>query len=216
MGFLSVLSMAHKLIKERVSPGDLVVDATCGNGVDTLMLAELTGPRGCVYAFDIQEQALERTRDRLAAAFGDDSAAESPSHIEGNGSAAKQKRKPEVHLVLDSHEAMANHIPVGSHGRAAAVMFNLGYLPGADQTVITKPETTIAALDSAVRLLRIGGIITVVLYPGHSGGDTETREVEQWASSLSVQDCQSVIYRMAQRADAPYLIAIEKKVHLAP
>ena len=69
MGFLSVLSMAHKLVKEHVSPSDTVVDATCGNGVDTRFLAELVGPRGSVYAFDIQELALENTRVRLSAAF---------------------------------------------------------------------------------------------------------------------------------------------------
>ena len=69
MGFLSVLSMAHKLVKERVSRVILLLDATCGNGVDTRFLAELVGPRGTVYAFDIQELALENTRVRLSAAF---------------------------------------------------------------------------------------------------------------------------------------------------
>ena len=63
MGFLSVLSMAQRLVKEHVSPSDTVVDATCGNGVDTRFLAELVGPRGSVYAFDIQEVGIgEHTR----------------------------------------------------------------------------------------------------------------------------------------------------------
>ncbi len=208
MGFLSVLSMAHKLVKEHVSPSDTVVDATCGNGVDTRFLAELVGPRGSVYAFDIQELALENTRVRLSAAF---ESSGNPSSAKVNGVASKEKQMPELHLVLDSHEAMANHIAVGSHGQVAAIMFNLGYLPGADQSIITQPESTLAALNSAISLLRKGGIVTIVLYPGHSGGGTETRAVEQWASSLSVQICQAVIYRMAQRTDAPYLIAIEKK-----
>lgn len=208
MGFLSILSMAHKLVKDHVSHSDTVVDATCGNGVDTRFLAELVGPRGSVYAFDIQEQALEKTRMRLSAESSDIPSA-GQDHL--NRNASKEKQMPSLHLVLDSHAAMANHIAVGSHGQIAAIMFNLGYLPGADQTVITKPESTLTALNSAIRLLRRGGIVTVILYPGHTGGETETRAVEQWASSLSVQTCQAVIYRMAQRAVAPFLIAIEKK-----
>lgn len=210
MGFLSVLSMAHKLVKERVAPGDTVVDATCGNGVDTRFLAELIGPRGSLYAFDIQEQALERTRERLAGVFESSFDGSFELH-HVNESGLKGKQMLELHLVLDSHEEMANHIAVGAHGQVAAIMFNLGYLPGADQTVITKQESTLAALDSAISLLRRGGIATVVLYPGHIGGEIESQAVEQWASSLPVLACQAVIYRMAQRADAPYLIAIEKK-----
>ena len=86
---------------------------------------------------------------------------------------------PELHLVHDSHEAMANHIAVGSHGQVAAIMFNLGYLPGADQSVITEPESTITALNSAIRLLRTGGIVTVVLYPGHRVAGQQTQAVER-------------------------------------
>ncbi|MBP3965728.1 class I SAM-dependent methyltransferase [Paenibacillus lignilyticus] len=189
MGFLSVLSMAHKLVKERVSPGDTVIDATCGNGVDTLFLAELVGPRGTVYAFDIQEEALERTRQRL-----NDSAA---------GAA--------LHLVHASHADMVEQISADGRGKAAAAMFNLGYLPGADQSVITTPDGTLAALKAALAVLRPSGIVTVVLYPGHPGGAEEADAALQWASSLPQSLAQTVLYRMAQKAEAPYLLAIEKR-----
>lgn len=247
MGFLSVLSMAHKLIVERVSPGDTVVDATCGNGVDTRFLAELVGARGTVYAFDIQAQALQRTSERLA-----------PLAAAG--------KLPKLHLVQDSHAAMAACIAARSHTAAltapaaqiaadspltageaqiaadspltaanaliaadspltaampiadhspgiAAVMFNLGYLPGedADPAVITKTESTLAALNAAITLLRPGGIITAVVYPGHAGGAQEAAAVESWASALPQQTGQAILYRMAQKPDSPYLIAVERK-----
>ncbi len=65
MGFLSVLSQAQRWVKERAGPGDCVVDATAGNGSDTLFLAQSVGPRGRVFAFDVQAEALENTRRRL-------------------------------------------------------------------------------------------------------------------------------------------------------
>ncbi|GGD48101.1 class I SAM-dependent methyltransferase [Paenibacillus nasutitermitis] len=193
MGFLSVLGMAHKLVAERLSPGDTAIDGTCGNGNDTLFLAERTGRRGCVYAFDIQEQALKRTRQRLAS--------------------VPHERLPELHLIHGSHAGMAAYIGQAHRNRLAAVMFNLGYLPGpgADASIITETSSTLAALEASLDLLRTGGILTVVLYPGHPGGDSEAAAVEEWAAELPSVEGQAVLYRMPQKPAAPFLLAVEKK-----
>lgn len=192
MGFLSVLSMAHKWIAERTSSGDIVIDATAGGGVDTLALAELVGHKGIVYAFDIQQDALKRTKERLLT--------------------SSSEKLAEVKLILANHAQMAEWIDPLSAGKVAAVMFNLGYLPGSDdQSVITESATTIAALDAATMLLRPGGIITCVLYPGHPGGAEEAATVEAWAAQLPQSVAQTVTYRQPQRPAAPYLIAAEKR-----
>jgi len=192
MGFLSVLSTAHKWISERVHSGEIAIDATAGGGVDTLALLQLVGPKGTVYAFDIQQEALERTAERLE-----------PYLLQ------QQIATPK--LILDSHANMKRHIPEDEIGKVAAVMFNLGYLPGGNEAVITEPASTIAALESSLGLLRRGGIITCMLYPGHAGGSEEAREVENWASALPTDRAQAVIYRQLQRANSPYLIAIERR-----
>lgn len=192
MGFLSVLSMAHKWIAERASSGDIVIDATAGGGVDTLALAELVGYKGIVYAFDIQQDALKRTKERLLT--------------------SSSEKLAEVKLILANHAQMAEWIDPLSAGKVAAVMFNLGYLPGSDdQSVITESATTIAALDAAIMLLRPGGIITCVLYPGHPGGAEEAATVEAWAAQLPQSVAQTVTYRQPQRPAAPYLVAAEKR-----
>ncbi|MBJ6361475.1 class I SAM-dependent methyltransferase [Paenibacillus sp. GCM10012307] len=195
MGLLSVLSLAHKWTSERVQTGDTVIDATAGNGVDTLFLCELAGPKGQVYAFDIQERALHNTRMRLERA-----------QQEG-------KRLAPVELLLQSHDQMAQAVPEQQHGRVAAVLFNLGYLPdpNADPSLITRPQTTIAALESALALLRPGGLLSIVLYPGHDGGEEEAASVDNWARLLDPQAAQVAEYRMLQKPHAPYLIAIEKR-----
>ncbi|MDQ8736072.1 class I SAM-dependent methyltransferase [Paenibacillus sp. LHD-38] len=193
MGFLSVLSMAHKWIAERTTPGDIVIDATAGGGVDTLMLAELVGSKGTVYAFDIQQEALDRTHERLS-------------------SLAEENKLPEMRLMLESHARMAEAVDRSAIGQVSTVMFNLGYLPGSsDLTIITETASTLAALDAAISLLRPGGIVTCVLYPGHPGGAEEAACVENWAAQLPQVLAQAVIYRQLQRATAPYLIAIEKR-----
>lgn len=194
MGFLSVLTMAQRWVAERAGPGDAVIDATAGGGVDTLFLARTVGARGIVYAFDVQEAALARTKARLAVA-----------------SAAGRELLASVELLHAGHETMAACIPEAQHGRIRAAMFNLGYLPGADPSVITVPDTTLAALEAALRLLAPGGALTAVLYPGHEGGETEAAAVEKWAATVPAAYAQTVMYRFPQKPAAPYLVALEKR-----
>lgn len=193
MGFHSVLTMAHRFAAERVRPGDAAVDATVGTGNDTVFLASCVGPSGVVYGFDIQPAAIEATRARAAAAAPD----------------------AKIELFLASHDRMAELLPPPLAGRLSAVMFNLGYLPAEDASkdIITKPETTIAALDAALRLLRPGGVLTVVVYPGHEGGREEAEAVDEWFRSLSPIAGQTVTYRMPQKPSSPYLLAAERSRH---
>ncbi|AIQ72892.1 MULTISPECIES: class I SAM-dependent methyltransferase [Paenibacillus] len=195
MGFMSVLSFAHKLISERLTLGDRAIDATVGTGADTLFLAKTTGARGEVYGFDIQAAALKLAEERLRLAR------EETSSLSG------------VTLLERSHAEMAEAVPANWPGTVGAVMFNLGYLPSgdADKNIITEPDSSIAALEASLQLLRPGGIITAVLYPGHAGGDLEAAAVEAWATTVSPKVAQSIVYRQLQRTDAPYVIALEKK-----
>jgi predicted methyltransferase len=191
MGFLFVINQAQRWVAERVKPGDVVVDATAGNGSDTLFLARLAGLGGKVYAFDIQSEALELTHKRLV-------------------SAAEKEALALVTLLHTGHENMATNIAREHHGQIAAIMFNLGYLPGASQDVITQPSTTLAALEAALKLLRSGGVLTIVVYPGHEGGGQEADAVQAWAAGVPPSLAQTILYRFPQKAAAPYLIALNK------
>ncbi len=197
MGFASVLSFARQLAKERIRPGDVVIDATVGNGIDTEFLAASVGAGGTVYGFDIQQQALEKARERLA----------------GNADAANETNAAaNVRLFLRSHADMAEVIPRHHHGFVAAVMFNLGYLPGAEHGIITRPESTLPALDASLSLLKTGGIITIVVYPGHPGGQEEADAVMDWSARLPQKSCQALCYRfLNQINNPPFLIAVEKR-----
>jgi predicted methyltransferase len=191
MGFSFVISQAQKWVAERVRQGEIVIDATAGNGSDTLFLARIVDAGGTVYAFDIQHEALEHIRKRLE-------------------TEADRELIAPITLVLAGHEVMKNRIALKHHGKIAAIMFNLGFLPGGSQAVITQTDTTIAALGAALELLRSGGIITVVVYPGHDGGLGEAEAVEAWASKIDPHLAQTVVYRFLQKAAAPYLIALNK------
>lgn len=191
MGFLSVLSFAHRCVSERIQPGDAAIDATAGTGADTAFLCAAVGASGTVYAFDIQQEALDRTAERVS----------------------RQQATPQrLHLLLESHANMRQAVPSSDHGRISAIMFNLGYLPGGDKRIITLPEPTIIALDDALSLLKPGGVVTVALYPGHEGGRQEADRVEQWAQSLPEGLFQAIVYRFANRNNnPPYVIAVEKR-----
>ncbi|MBY9080873.1 class I SAM-dependent methyltransferase [Paenibacillus sp. HN-1] len=195
MGFLSVLSFAHKLVEERLGSGGRAIDGTVGTGADTLFLARAAGPKGEVYGFDIQSEALRSAEERLRQA-----------REEGAGLAPST-------LLLESHAAMKEVLPSSWEGNVDAVMFNFGYYPGegSDKSIITLPDSSVAALAVSLDMLRPGGIITAVLYPGHPGGELEAAAVQDWASSLPQRSAGAIVYRQLQRSNAPYVVAVEKK-----
>lgn len=160
---VSLTELAHRAVASRVSEGDCVVDATAGTGRDCLFLAEIVGEAGHVYAFDVQVEAVEMTRQRLARA-------------------GLMQR---VSLINAGHERMEEHLSEEVRGRISAVMFNLGYLPGANHALTTMPETTVAALEASMRVLAQGGILSVLCYRGHEQGGGEYEAVLAWADSLA-------------------------------
>jgi SAM-dependent methyltransferase len=177
--------LSHLLIRSFVTLGDHVIDATCGNGHDTLLLAELVGSKGRVWAFDIQKEAIETTAARL------DNAGHSESVV----------------LIHDGHEIMTEHCS----GPVKAVVFNLGYLPGGDRTVVTRPESTLAGLEQSLEILEPGGIVVITLYPGHEGGGQERTVLETRLVLLPPAGFH--VWRMGQvnvPATAPYVVLVQK------
>jgi predicted O-methyltransferase YrrM len=189
MSLPSVLQYAHVLLAGALSPGDVAIDATVGNGHDTVFLADCVGEDGRVFGFDVQQEALETTAQRLS----DD------------------RLDPSVTLLHDGHEQLAERVPQNLHGQVSAVVFNLGYLPGSDHAVTTEPATTLRALDAACTLLRDGGVITAVLYSGHDGGRAEMEAVHEWADTLSADTFLATVYRPVNRTDPPQLLAVERR-----
>jgi predicted methyltransferase len=189
----AVLSFSHALVRQAIGEGGIAVDATAGNGHDTQFLAECVGPAGKVYAFDIQQEALARTKQRL----------------NERGIANR------VALIHAGHHEMDQYLPEEIRGKLQAVMFNLGYLPHGDPTVITRPETTLPALETATVWLAPGGVLSVVLYTGHPGGAEEAEHVLQWAQSLPPKTFQVMHYRLLNRQQAPSLVLVEKRKQAA-
>lgn len=184
-GLYGAVPLAHYFLRERLKPGDKVVDATCGNGQDTLLLVGLVGSSGRVWAFDVQAAALVKTGDLLAAAG-----------LEGR-----------VQLVHAGHERLAENVD----GPLQAVVFNLGYLPAGDRQIRTATATTLAALQQAAALLLPGGFILIAVYTGHAGGPEEWQGVQQWCAALHPHDYNVWQARQLNRGEtAPFLVIIEK------
>jgi len=173
-------------LRGKIREGDLVVDATAGNGHDTVFLAECVGESGKVLAFDIQEEAIQSARAKVAAA----------------GLAAW------VEFHLKSHGRMSEH---AAHEGVAAVMFNLGYLPGHDHEVTTQTSETVQTLTISAGLLKFGGVLSVVCYPGHATGLEEAAAVESWMAARGNDGWRVARYAMlGTRSPAPYLLLAVK------
>lgn len=149
---------AH-FIEEQVKPGDFCIDATMGNGNDTLLLSRLCGESGQVLAFDIQEQTLNHTRERLQKAAA-----------------------PENYtLLLESHSHMSQYARPET---VSCIVFNLGYLPGGDHSKATKSNTSITAMEQGLFLLKKGGLLSLCIYSGGDSGFQERDDVLTWLKQL--------------------------------
>lgn len=188
MAYLSLTAEAQAFIADAIHPGDRVVDATLGNGHDSLFLAQRVGPRGRVFAFDIQQDALETSRQRLLAAG----------------------LLSQVSLIRDGHQHLARHLRAAGVGRIAAAMFNLGYLPGGDKGLITRTDNTLRALEDCAGLLQPGGRLSVLCYPGHPGGMEETKAVYQWLERLDAGQWRFCQIRPEQANQPPLLYCCER------
>ncbi|SHI46842.1 Putative rRNA methylase [Clostridium cavendishii DSM 21758] len=149
--------LAKLFLKGNIKNGDIVVDATMGNGNDTLFLSELVGNKGKVFSFDIQEIAILSTKKLL-----------------------ENNNVNNVELIQKGHENIGEYISE----EIAAIMFNLGYLPKGDHTISTKAETTITAIEKGLKLLKKDGIITVIIYYGHEEGQIEKEKLLKYFETL--------------------------------
>ena len=182
---LNTLSMVHRFLEQSVKPGSFCIDATAGKGRDTALLCRLAGERGRVLAFDIQQAAVDQTKALLAA----------------EGLTAE--------VVLDSHAHMERYAEAGT---ADCVVFNFGRLPGGDPAVFTRADSSVAALDAALRVLKPGGTVAIALYYGGANGYGERDAVLAWLETLD--DRQFSVLRCDwanRRNDPPMPIFIWKE-----
>ncbi|WNS81686.1 class I SAM-dependent methyltransferase [Domibacillus sp. DTU_2020_1001157_1_SI_ALB_TIR_016] len=185
-----ILPFARLLIQKTLSDAPCFVDATAGNGHDTVFLAGLAGEDGRVFAFDVQEQAIHNTKKRVAeAGFSN-----------------------RVSLFHSGHEEVRKHIPDFYHRGINAAIFNLGYLPKGDKSIITRPDTTIEAIRQLFDMLKPGGLIVLVVYHGHAGGADERNAVVEFAAGLDQQRAHVMQYGFINQVNTPpFIVAIEKR-----
>ena len=185
-GPLGHIHAAKQIWKSIVRPGDTVIDATCGNGHDSLFLAtlSLTSTSGKLFCIDIQPDATLSTRRKF----------------EADATMNTHLQEERVRIITASHESFPDSI---DHASVCLICYNLGYLPGVKDKqpeinsaptrsepkirLITKTDTTIKSLNNALPLIQDGGLLSVVAYPGHEGGEEETEAVKKFMAELDDQ-----------------------------
>lgn len=188
--FQSHLDLAHSYWEKLIEPGCTVIDATCGNGYDTLKLARLalTQDKGSLIGLDIQKSAIEHTKQRLEDALG-------------------AKICKQVELLEQSHARFPQGI---AEGTVRLIVYNLGYLPGGDKSRTTLSGTTVASLKAALSLIEQGGAISITCYPGHPEGQEELEAVLALTKELDPSAWSCCRHSWTNRRHAPTLLLIQK------
>ena len=193
-------SLAMHIVSEYIQPGDTVVDCTMGNGYDTFSLAEAAGctgvaeKRGSVYAFDIQQDALDATSSYLAQ----------------NG--ISDPDQSGIHLIKASH-ADIDRCLSDVKEEITAFVFNLGFMPGRDKTIMTTAETSLPAIKKAINMVKKDGIVSVMAYTGHKEGEIECEIISDFLKTLPSKKYHVAYINMInQKKTAPSLFLITPKV----
>ncbi|MCY6370730.1 tRNA (mnm(5)s(2)U34)-methyltransferase [Clostridium ganghwense] len=182
----NAMNLGKEICVKKLKNGDVAVDATMGNGNDTVFLSRLVGEEGKVYAFDVQDSAIKNTREKLK-----------NHNINGL-----------VELINDGHENIDKYIKE----KVKVIMFNLGYLPRAEHKVTTKPDTTLIAIQKSLELLQKNGVVILVIYHGHEEGKEEKTVIENFAKSLNQKEYNVIeLSFVNQINNPPILVAIEKR-----
>ena len=185
----TALHFSHSLLEEILQPGDHVIDATMGNGYDTVFMAEKIGKTGHVYSFDVQKEALLSTKSKLT----------------------EQDLLDRTSLFLQGHETLGTVVDEAQPIKAG--IFNLGYLPKSDKSVITLPENTRTAMEEILKRLVPRGRMILVVYYGHEGGEKELDMVQDYCQSLPQEKYNVLKYQFInQKNNPPILYCVEKKV----
>ncbi len=175
---INAVTLAHTFLKQFVKKGDVCIDATAGRGRDTELLCELVGETGHVLSFDVQESAVQQTKERLD----------------------NRRFSDRARVILDCHSHMERYAqPESVH----AMVFNFGYLPGGDHTICTKAETSIPAIEAGMRLLRAGGGMSLSLYYGGVTGYEERDKLLEYLQKIPQKDYTVLIGSFANRQNDP-------------
>ncbi len=176
--------MNKKFLEDFVKKGDILVDGTLGNGHDALFLAKLTGMKGKVIGFDIQEKAIKNSQGRM-----------------------KKEGFTNYLFLNESHDKIDIYVE-----EARVIVFNLGYLPGSSKDITTKSETTLKAVEKSLQILKSPGMISIMFYTGHPGGPEERDKVISFARKLDKKEYDVLeIKQINGKETAPFLLIIYKK-----
>ena len=184
-------------LSQTIRKGDTVIDATVGNGKDLIFLADLVGHEGCVLGYDIQKVAIERSRNAWS------------------NFAAHQSNLPEIHFFQKSHQDFKDVDIVFKNEKniqIQAVIYNLGYLPGEEHNITSKPDTTIGSLKSALSLLSNHGVVSIVSYHGHDNG-LETNTVRSFLTDLNPKFYAVTELGFTNRKNSPKVFWLEKRIN---
>lgn len=196
---ISITKRCHNLMRQWLQAGDIVVDATAGNGKDTLFLANQVGQEGIVVGFDIQPSALANCYDYLTAA-------QIPNRIYRQ--TGIDPKNPGIYLIEADHAELSRWIPC----QVKALMYNLGYLPTGDKQITTTAQSSIASIEAGLGLLQHNGYLSIISYPGHSAGEVEHQAVKRLLQQLNSDQFEVLsIIQTNRSAQTPQLHIIKKR-----
>jgi len=182
----SHLKFAHILWEKQLKtpPLGVVVDATLGNGHDLVALAKMINGCAPLVGYDIQTEAIANTQKKIK----------------------EELTKEEKTNLLIKNQSHADLI----EENIKLIVYNLGYLPGANKAITTQTESTLKSIQLALPRLIEDGLISITCYPGHPEGARELQALKEFAQSLCKKSFCVSFMQWLNRKNAPCLLLIQR------
>ncbi len=183
-----IVEFSHLLINEYLKRNRhqnmTFIDATCGRGNDTIYMANILKDIGHVYSYDIQQIAIDYTKELL-----------------------DKENITNVTLFNESHEFI-KEVDID------LIIYNLGYLPNGDKNITTKCDTTLSSIKKMITLMELNPkmLIIIVIYPGHFEGKRESDAINNYVKSLPSNTYLVTKYLNYNQETSPYIITISKDI----
>jgi hypothetical protein len=188
--FQSHLDLAHHYWQRLLYNGGWAIDATLGNGKDTLKLAQLlAGKPGGIIGIDIQPQAVQRTLE----------------HLQDHLSPEELGR---IHLFCQSHETFP---ALAEQHLIQLIVYNLGYLPKGNKQVTTMATSTLESVNKGFNMIAPGGALCITCYPGHEEGSREEQELLHCLSCLDATSWNVCHHAFPNRTLSASVFLIQKR-----
>lgn len=176
------ISLCHDEVKKHLNKREIAIDMTVGRGNDTQYLCSVCKR---VYGFDTNSAAIVSTDDKL-----------------------EKLGIRNYRLICEDCQFFDEYV----FEKPAVIMYHLGHFDNLKDINVTESESIIKSLEKALKILKVGGLITVLSSVQTELCMKESAEVLKFCQTINPQVYDVMFNGLINfKSPKPFLLFIKRK-----